>query len=135
MSDPSSNGRPANATVDELFAKPRRKHTFPVTVANEDGEPVSRMITFQALSAPEYDKLVEQHPPTQKQREDQAILNIDTFGPALVAAVSFDPELTYEQAEALYRDPKWSGGEWSTLYYSAQRVCNAGLDVSFSERG
>lgn len=135
MSDASSNGQPANATVDQLLAKPRRKHTFPVTVANEDGEPVVRMITYQAISAREYDTLVEQHPPTAKQREEQAILNIDTFAPALISAVSFDPKLTYEQAEQLYTDPAWSGGEVSALYYNAQRVCNAGLDVSFSGRG
>lgn len=126
---------PAAATIEELFAKPRRTLSFNVTVAGEDGESVTRSMKYQAISGKEYDKLIEQHPPTPKQREDQAVLNIDTFAPALIAAVSLEPKLTYEQAEQLYTDPAWSGGEVSSLYYNAQRVCNAGLDVGFNGRG
>jgi hypothetical protein len=126
---------PAAATIEELFSKPRRKLSFNVSVAGEDGEAITRTMTYQAISAKEYDKLMEGHPPTPKQREDQAVLNIDTFAPALIAAVSLDPKLTYEQAEQLYTDPAWSGGEVSSLYYNAQRVCNAGLDIPFNARG
>lgn len=135
MSETGPITGPAAATIEELFAKPRRKMTFTVNVAGEDGESVTRTMTYQAISAKEYDRLIEAHPPTPKQREDQAVLNIDTFAPALIAAVSLEPKLTYEQAEQLYNDPAWAGGEVSTLYYNAQRVCNAGLDVGFNVRG
>lgn len=131
----SGKNSPQNATVDELLAKPRRKLEFPIVLDDGDGGTLTRTITFQALSGPEYDKLIEMHPPTPKQREEQAVTNIETFAPALIAAVSLSPELTYEQAERIYNDPSWSGGEVGSLYFNAQRVCNAGLDIPFNARG
>jgi hypothetical protein len=131
----SQNGSVPTASVEELLAKPRRKLTFQLTIEGEDGHPLTRTIVYQAISGPDYDALLEEHPPTSKQREDSAVFNIDTFAPALISAVSLQPKLTYEQAEQLYKDPSWSGGEIGTLYFNAQRVCNAGLDVPFNVRG
>jgi hypothetical protein len=129
------NGAVPTASVEELLGKPRRTLSFQLTIEDEDGNPLTRTIIYKAISSNEYDKLLEEHPPTAKQREDSASMNIDTFAPALISAVSHEPKLTYEQAEQLYTDPSWSGGEIGTMYFNAQRVCNAGLDVPFNVRG
>lgn len=127
------------ATFDDLKAKPRRELVFDVTLSDAEGHPVKRKMKFKALGGPAYDDLVAEHPPTPKQLAaaggSGVAFNIDTFAPALIAAVSDTPRLTYEQAEQLWKSESWSGGESSTLFWNAQRVCNSGLDVPFSERG
>lgn len=127
------------ATFDDLVAKPRRELTFDVTLADADGHPVKRRMTYRAMSGPAYDDMVAEHPPTPKQLANAGgsgvAFNIDTFAPALISAVSHVPKLSYEQAEQLWRSESWSGGESSTLFWNAQRVCNSGLDVPFNERG
>lgn len=129
---------PQIATFDELFAKPKRTQKFDITLADAEGNPVKRAMIYKAISATEYDDLVTQNPPTAKQLQDApggVAFNMDTFAPALIAAVSHSPKLTYAQAEKLYNAPDWSGGEVSTLFWNAQKVCNQGLDVPFNERG
>ncbi len=123
------------ATFDSLIRKPKRVLEFPITTQDEDGEPVILKMKFQAIGGKEYDKLLEAHPPTAAQKRQQAAFNLDTFAPALISAVSLNPRLTVEQAEQLWVSPDWSGGEASTLYLNAQRVCNSGLDVPFNDRG
>ena len=78
--------------------------------------------------------LVEAHPPTTEQRKRGASYNIDTFAPALVAACSLEPRLTFEQAKELKDSPDWSGGEFGDIYGRAMAVCNAGLDIPFNAR-
>jgi hypothetical protein len=129
---------PQIATFEELFAKPKRTSEFQITLADADGKPAKRTMVYKAISATEYDDLVTQNPPTAKQLQESpagVAFNINTFAPALISAVSHQPKLTYAQAEQLYNAPDWSGGEVSTLFYNAQRVCNQGLDVPFNERG
>lgn len=126
---------PGVATFASLMAKPRRTMTFTVMVAGADDEPVSVSMKYKALSAKEYDDLVAAHPPSSRERSNGAVFNVDTFGPALIAAVSVTPALTYEQAEALWKNPDWSNGETTALFINAQRVCNSGIDVPFNERG
>lgn len=123
------------ATFDSLIRKPKRVLEFSVTTQDEDGEPIALKMKFQAIGGKDYDKLIEAHPPTAAQKRQQASFNIDTFAPALIAACSLSPRLTVEQAEQLWVSEDWSGGEASTLYLNAQRVCNSGLDVPFNDRG
>lgn len=125
---------PRFATFDQLRAKPRRKLTFPVHTVDEDGEEVILQMTYKALTNREYDDLVEQYPPTPKEKNLGAQYNILTFSPALVAAVSFEPRLNLEQAKEIFSSDTWSGGELATLFINAQRVCNSGLDVPFIAR-
>lgn len=130
-------GVPA-VSIDELFGKPRRTTSFDVTVAGADGEPITRKMRYRAISGKAYDRLVADHPPTAQQQAEAngaAAFNLDTFAPALIAAVSLEPKLTYEQAERLWSSDDWSGGETSSLFFNAQRVCNSGIDVPFSGRG
>lgn len=123
------------ATFDSLIRKPRRVLPFTVTTQDEHGNPVSLRMKFQAMGGKDYDKLIEAHPPTAAQKRQNASFNIDTFAPALISAVSLEPRLSVEQAEQLWASPDWSGGEASSLYLNAQRVCNSGLDVPFNDLG
>lgn len=123
------------ATFDTLIRKPKRVLEFAVTTQDADGDAVSLKMKFQALGGKDYDKLLEAHPPTAAQKRQNASFNIDTFAPALIAAVSLEPRLSVEQAEQLWTSSDWSGGEVSSLYMNAQRVCNSGLDVPFNDRG
>ena len=128
------NGRRA-ATFSDLRRKPRRTMVFTINTVDEDGEDLALELKYQALSAKEYDELVAAHPPKPKDRDKGFAFDVDSFAPALIAAVALSPRLSIEQATDLYTSPEWSGGEVTTLYLNAQRICNAGLDVPFSERG
>lgn len=122
------------ATFAQLRAKPRRTMTFPLSTQDENGDEIVMRMKYRALSPKEYDELIEAHPPTTEQKRNGATYNIDSFAPAIIAAVSAEPKLTLEQAKEIYTSPDWSGGELSSLYIRAMQVCNAGLDVPFNAR-
>ena len=129
----SLNGA-AIATFASLRAKPRRTVTFPVNTVDEDGEEVVVLMKYRALPSKGYDELIEAHPPTSEQKKTGQIYNIDTFAPALIAAVSYEPVLSVDEAKEIYTSPDWSGGELTTLFIKAMQVCNAGLDIPFNAR-
>jgi hypothetical protein len=83
----------------------------------------------------EYDRLVSKHPPTTEQRADGASFNLDTFAPALISAVSSDPEISPTDAKEIWNSAEWSRGEVITLYRQAVDLCNRGLDIPFNENG
>lgn len=130
---PRGTRRPA--TFDTLRKKRRREGPVVVHTNDDDGEPVELVLRYRALGGKAYDRLVEEHPPTQKQREQGAIYNVDTFAPALIARCCIDPVLSVEQAQELYDSEEWSAGETGGLFIEALRICNAGLDVPFTDRG
>jgi hypothetical protein len=123
------------ATFDQLMKKPRRVLTFTVYSLDDDGEEIALNLKYQAVPSKQYDQLQSEHPPSAKEKRDGAIYNVDTFAPALISAVSVVPKLSVEQATELYHSTEWSGGEIATMFLNALRVCNAGLDVPFNERG
>lgn len=123
------------ATVEELLKKRRRETTVEINTSDDAGNDVTLQLRFRAISSKQYDDLVGKHEPTTKQKADGAVYNIDTFAPALIAAVSLEPKLSVEDAEAIYNSDEWSGGEIGGLFLSALRLCNAGLDVPFTGRG
>lgn len=124
----------ATATFDQLIRKPRRTLSFTLTTVDEDGNDLLLQMKYRAVSSKEYDELVAANPPSAKEKASGAVYNVDTFAPALIAAVSAEPKISLEQATELYRSPEWSGGEIGTLFFNAQRVCNSGLDVPFNAR-
>lgn len=123
------------ATFVQLRNKPRRTHRFEVNLPGEDGEDISLWVKYQAIPSKQYDKLVADCPPSAKDRQLGAQYDADTFAPRLISAVSLEPKMTVDEANELYIDPDWSGGEISSLFINALRVCNAGLDVPFSGSG
>lgn len=123
------------ATFAQLRGKPRRTSSFPITLPGEDGEDFEATVRYQALTSKAYDDLVASCPPNPKERQLGAAYDADRFAPKLIAACSLEPKMSEEEAAELYFSPDWSGGEISTLFMQALKVCNAGLDVPFTVRG
>lgn len=127
-------GKP-KATLDHLKKKVRAKETFSIFLADEDGESTELTLTYQAIGALEYDKIVSKHPPTSEQRVEGASFNIDTFGPALIAKVCVDPELSETDAREIWNSPEWSRGDLMVLFRRAVELNNRGVDIPFSVSG
>lgn len=129
---PAFGGPPTVATYDQLRKKRRRTTRFTVHIEGDDGELVELSIRYQAISSTSYDKLQAAHPPTKAQQEKGSVYNTDTFGPALISAVSFEPKMTLAEATELWNSEDWSGGEVNTLFWNAMRLQATGLDVPFN---
>lgn len=131
---PTPNGK-VYADWDELIAKSIRSTDYKVHLRQPDGTDAERWIKLEALSGPDYDAMVEKHPPTQKQREQGDIYNKDTFMPALIAACAVKPKLTVEQLKELRESKAWSAGEFGGIFLACQRINNTTPDVSFIVTG
>lgn len=121
------------ATFDLLINKPRRTTTFVMHVQDKDSQIRPVKIKYQAMDPSEYDELLAAHPPTPKEERKGGQWNKDTFPPALISAVSMVPKLSVDQASQLLKSPNWATGESNALFWNAVNVCQAGLDVPFSE--
>lgn len=121
------------ATLDLLKGKKRAVSKFKIYLPDEDGSNMELELTYRAIGAREYDKLVGKHPPTTEQRADGANFNLDTFAPALIAAVAVEPELSEADAKEIWNSPEWSRGEVFELWRKAVDLCNRGLDIPFTE--
>src|SRR4051812_27648225 len=86
------------ATLDLLKGKQRAKESFSIYI-DTDGEKQEIELTFQAIGAQEYDKLVSKHPPKAEQRVEGAAFDLDSFAPALISKCSVEPEMTLKDAQ------------------------------------
>lgn len=112
------------ATFDKLLKKPRVQKEVSLNLpSGEDTEEITFL--FRALGAQEYDKLIDKHPPTTEQKLDGAAFNIDTFGPALLAEVCIEPEMSFEEFKTIWDSPDWNRGELMHLYLEAMNLCNS----------
>lgn len=116
--------------LDLLKSKRKRSRTVEIEVNGEKVE-----LTFQAISYKELDKLQAQHPPTQEQRIAGAAFNRATFPPALVAACSVEPKMTYADARDIWESDEWSTGELNALFDVVSGLCMQGLDIPFTATG
>lgn len=94
--------------------------------------------TFRSIGRYRYDELVglPKHQPSKEQKtKDGLNFNPDTFPPALVAASCIEPEMSLEEAEAIFADPDWNGAELQRLFFGALEVNNETGDVPFSKSG
>jgi len=123
------------ATLDLMKNKPRATSEFSIFIKDEDGETQELTLKFQAIGARNYDKLVAKHPPKPEQRAEGASFNMDTFAPALIAAVSVDPEISVEDANEIWSSEDWSRGDLMVLFRNAVELNNRGIDIPFSENG
>lgn len=128
-------GQKRVATVNELLSKRKRRDIVNIPMTDEDGEEFTVTVEYAALSSTSYDKLLAKFPPSASQRKEGLSYDIDGFAPALISAVAVEPLISLEDATALYFSDDWSAGELGTLFLAAQRLCNAGLDVSFTGAG
>ncbi|MGH3096100.1 MAG: hypothetical protein ACRDMV_08895 [Streptosporangiales bacterium] len=107
---------------------PKAKQTRAVNDAQADidkaqaaWEQTVERVEFQALSRPDMEALIAEHPPT-KDDDDDAGWHAETFQPALVAACSTDQSMSEaEWAEFLSSD-RMSVGEVNSLYEAVARL-------------
>ena len=113
-----------------LSAKKRRTSTLKLEV---DGTMYEW--TFQALPALKADQLRGEHPATaaQKRSNPNAVLNLDTYHPAFIAACSLDPKISEEEAAELFKNDGLSAGELESILAECYKVNNEGLGVPFTE--
>lgn len=123
------------ATLDMLKNKARARETFTLYLADEEGIQQELSLTFQAIGARDYDKLVSKHPPKAEQRVEGASFDIDTFAPALIARCSVEPEMSEKDAKEIWDSPDWSRGDLMVLFRHAVELNNRGLDIPFNANG
>lgn len=123
------------ATLDLLKNKPRSKTEFSIYIADDDGEEVEVKLKFRAIGMRDYDKLVSKYPPKPAEVAEGATFNMDTFAPALIAACSVEPEMSYDDAKAIWDSPDWSRGDLMALFKNAVDVNNRGVDIPFNGTG
>jgi hypothetical protein len=120
-------------TFDQLMSKPRRIVKLDVTLPSDDNEE-GKVYTmkFQALTGDLYDKLLAEHPPTKTEVSEGLTYHADSFGPALIAACSYSPSMSLDQAKALWNNDAWSAGERANMMFVCIGACNAGLNLPFN---
>lgn len=123
------------ATLDLLKGKKKAVERFSIYLPGDDGEKTEVELTFTAIGAVEYDKLVGKHPPKPEQRVDGAAFNMDTFGPALISRCCTDPEMSEDDANEIWQSPDWSRGDLMVLFRRAVELNSRGIDIPFSENG
>ena len=127
----SENSSLQIATLEQLFGKKTREETIPIEIHDEDG-PIKLGIKIKALPSEEYDSLITQHPPTDKDKKEGAQWNPDTFAPALMKECFVEPALDLAGARKLWKAETWSSGELIDLFNSCVRINLKGLNVPSS---
>jgi hypothetical protein len=127
-----SNNR---ATFEMLVKKRHLEREVPIKIPDDDGELFEVTMMFRAIGARDYDRLLSKHPPTTEQRAQGASYDINSFGPALIARVCVDPELSETEAAQIWNSSDWGRGEVMSLFSAAVEICNKGLDIPFTELG
>lgn len=128
----SENSSLQIATLDQLFGKKTRTETIPIEIEDENG-PIKLGIKIQALPSEEYDDLITQHPPKEKDKREGAQWNPDTFAPALMQRCLVEPALDLDAARRLWKAETWSSGELIDLFQSVVRINLKGLNVPKSD--
>lgn len=84
---------------------------------------------FAGISPRAYDALIALNPATEQQKREARkegrpvpTTNNERFHPAVLAASSASPKLTFEQANAIFDDPAWNHSEVSALLEGALLV-------------
>lgn len=90
-----------------------------VTKAQAAVDDTSIVLNFRALERTTLDTLKKEHAPTEEQAEDGYEFNVDTFGPALVAAANTDG-MTEDQAREFLET--WADAEAGALFQAAWGV-------------
>ena len=123
------------ATFADLRHKPSRTKELVMAVPDEGGTVIEYVFTLRAIGSKAYDVLMGMHHPTAEQKKEGLAYNVDTFGPALIAACSVEPKITPNEAKELWDSDEWSRGEVMAMFSAAVEVNSKGLDVPFTEPG
>jgi hypothetical protein len=119
------------ATLAKLLSKKPQEKEVKVLLPVGDGKTEESSLLFRSIGAKEWDSLVGKHPPTNDQRADGQPFNTNTFGPALLARVCIEPEITESDWKEIWDSPDWNRGEVATLYGEAVNLCTVGIDIPF----
>lgn len=122
-----SKPKTKRATLDGLLGKKPAQDEFSAQFGADGGE-VSFL--FVSIGSKRYDALLTKHPPTTDQRAGGATYNVDTFAPALLAAVCTDPVIDPEGWAQVWNSDSWNRGEVSALFWRAVELCNSRVDIN-----
>lgn len=95
-----------------------------ILALREEMEAESVEFRFREIPRIEWERLIRANPPRQDDRKAGAEWNADKFPPAVLAACSVDPEMTFEQAKRLWDE--WPFGEVRRLW-QAVLTLNSGV--------
>ena len=80
------------------------------------------LLVFEALPRDVFRKLLDEHQPTDDQREQGADYNRDTLAPELIAATCIDPGFDdADEVRAVMAD--WNMTEQEGVFFTALGVC------------
>jgi hypothetical protein len=98
--------------------------------AREEAERASITFKFQSIGRSAFKAMLDEYPPTDEQVAkaekdgDQYDWDPETFPAALVAAASYEPNLTEENVREMWDSPDWSGAELNDLFVAALQCQN-----------
>lgn len=113
------------ATLDLLRGKKPRRLEFNVALGEDE---VSFL--YVAIGSIAYDALLTKHPPTDEERLAGAGFHAETFAPALLARVCREPEIDEAGWAEIYKSDAWGRGEFASLFWRAQDLCNEQVPVN-----
>lgn len=122
-------------TFEQMMRKPIATDDIDFELPQEDGTTLTCKAHLEAIDGPSYDALQSKFPPSAVQRARGQAFDTDKFGPALLARVVKAPSFTEEQWTQLWSNPRWSGGEISSLFWAANGLCLRGLNVPLRSAG
>lgn len=116
--------------TDAQFAHLEAEQALTAARARLDEAEAVVWFKFRGIGRHRYEALAEAHPPTELQRikaraggmREDLPWNPETMPPALIAACLVEPQLTEEQAAALWNDPDWNQAELGHLFAAAIEV-------------
>jgi hypothetical protein len=129
VSSPKASAR-RTATLSDLKTKQARTSEIVLPLGDE-----LVTIVVKSINTKVYDDLIGLHPPTKKDKEDGASFDLDTFGPALMALCTKEPELTEDEALEIWASPDWARGELLDWFSACVNICNKGLEVPSTANG
>lgn len=97
-------------------------------VAELEAEMVAATVNLQLRAMPSraWSDLLAKHPPRKDHAVDRAF-NVDTFGPAMLAACSYDPLMPEDKAGQLI--DSMTQGQWDELTTVLWNLNNGGVEV------
>jgi len=88
---------------------------------------------FVDIGRKKFDGILDKHPPSDeiKELEPAAEWDPETFPPALIAACSYEPEISEEQALEIWDE--WSQAETQALFMGALGACLERASIPFTK--
>jgi hypothetical protein len=119
-----------NALEDEEDSATRTRLQSEIAAAQDALEASTIRVTFQSIGRKRYEDMIAAHPATeaqnkesQKEAQQDAPYNVDTFPAALISASAISPIMTVEQAQELW--DTWNAGELTEMFFAALEVNTA----------